>query len=119
MINYITPIKNQLDNQMHQVCNMFMLIGSPSETPRYYNYKSLEDGILKVGSTQKNDLYFAVKTDFDFIDVSDFWNQFKEYRTKFLFDNYPTIEQYGINLTKYKYDCVLSKTEKRYKLIKK
>tara|TARA_R110000803_G_scaffold68709_2_gene130780 strand:+ start:94 stop:453 length:360 start_codon:yes stop_codon:yes gene_type:complete len=119
MINYIAPIKNQLDNQMHQVCNMFMLIGSPNETPRYYNYKSLEDGILKIGSTQKNDLYFTVKTDFDFIDVNIFWQQFKEYRTEFLFYNYPSIEQYDINLTKYKYKCVLDKTTKQFKLIKK
>ena len=102
MENYITPIKNQLDNQMNQVCNMFMLIGSPSETPRYYNYGSLEDGILKIESTQKNNLYFTIKTDFDFIDVDIFWQQFKEYRTKFLFDNYPTIEQYGINLENFK-----------------
>ena len=94
MINYITPIEKELDEKLHEVCNMFMLIGSPSDTPRYYNYKSLENGILKIGSTQKDDLFFQIKTDYEFINADIFWSQFREYRTKFLLNNYTTINAY-------------------------
>jgi hypothetical protein len=36
--DYITPIKDQLDKNMHTHCFWFTKIGSQSETPRYYNY---------------------------------------------------------------------------------
>ena len=58
---------------------MYMLIGSPGETPRYYNFKNLDNKILRIGSTQKNNLYFEIKTNFGFINVNEFWKQFKEY----------------------------------------
>ena len=92
--NYIQPILEQLNYNMEQTCNMFMLIGSPSETPRYYNFKSFDDGILTIGSTQKDGLFFKIDTNFKFIDVNNFWQQFKEYRTNFLLENYPTINIY-------------------------
>tara|TARA_R110000823_G_scaffold130911_2_gene259199 strand:- start:191 stop:475 length:285 start_codon:yes stop_codon:yes gene_type:complete len=94
MINYITPIEKELNEKLHEVCNMFMLMGGPSDTPRYYNYKSLENGILKIGSTQKDDLFFQIKTDFEFINAKEFWPQFREYRTNFLLNNYKTINAY-------------------------
>ena len=90
-IDYIQPIKNKLNYNMQETCNMFMAIGSPSETPRYYNFKSFDDGTLTIGSTQKDGLFFKIDTNFKFIDVHDFWEQFKEYRTEFLLNNYPTI----------------------------
>jgi hypothetical protein len=93
-IDYIIPIKKQIDEKMHETCNMFMLMGMPHETPRYYNYSSLENNILTIGSTQKIALNFKIKTDFKFIEVNEFWQQFKEYRTKFLLNNYPTINAY-------------------------
>tara|TARA_R110000822_G_scaffold79597_2_gene190267 strand:+ start:46 stop:357 length:312 start_codon:yes stop_codon:yes gene_type:complete len=102
MTNYITPIKNQLDEKMHEVCSMFMLIGNKRETPRYYNIDSLDDGLLRIGSTQNSSLYFEIKTELNFINFDNFWQQFKEYRTKFLFENYPSIEQCGINLSNLK-----------------
>jgi hypothetical protein len=81
---------------------MFMLIGTPRETPRYYNFKDLDNKILTIGSTQKDGLFFKVQTELEDIDFEDFWKQFKSYRTEFLFKNYPSIEQYGINLESYK-----------------
>ena len=93
-IDYITPIKNQLNEKMHEVCKNFVLIGTPRETPWYYNYQDLENNILTIGSTQKNNLFFKIKTNFEFIEVNQFWQQFKDYRTKFLLNNYPTINAY-------------------------
>ena len=113
MENYITPIKKQLDTKMHEVCNTFMLIGTRRETPRYYNlddyerkpFTSTENRILiTISSTQNSRLYFEVLAPLnypDYIDFGEFWKQFKEYRTEFLFKNYPSIEQYGIDLKKY------------------
>jgi hypothetical protein len=93
-IDYITPIENQLKEKMHEICKNFVLIGTPRETPRYYNYQDLENNILTIGSTQKNNLFFKIKTNFEFIEVNQFWQQFKDYRTKFLLKNYPTINAY-------------------------
>jgi len=93
-MDYITPIKKELSEKLHEVCNIYMLIGTPHETPRYYNFSNLENNILTIGSTQKRGLNFKVKTNFDFIEVSEFWLQFKEFRTEFLITNYPTINAY-------------------------
>ena len=64
---------------------MFMLIGTPLETPRYYNFGGFDNktGILTIKSTQKSCLFFEVKTDFDYFDIDGmlFWEQFKQYRT--------------------------------------
>ena len=99
MKNYITPIKNQLDEAMHLHCNGFMLLGSPNETPRYYNVKGFDSKTetLTICSTQKSDLFFEIDCkglDFSKFWASDFWAQFKEYRTAFLLQNYPTISSY-------------------------
>jgi len=112
-IDYITPIKKQLDKKMHMVCNNFMLIGTRRETPRYYNlhdYESLSEGsnnsgctLITISSTQNEALYFEVLAPVNYPNINwdEFWKQFKEYRTEFLFKNYPSIQQYGINLESY------------------
>tara|TARA_R100000951_G_scaffold23806_1_gene20021 strand:- start:1744 stop:2058 length:315 start_codon:yes stop_codon:yes gene_type:complete len=100
-INYITPIKKQLDEKMHEVCNMFMLIGTPRETPRYYNLKDYKEKVnnsclIQIFSTLNRNLGFEILTpiDYPFIDFDEFWQQFKDYRTQFLLKNYPTINAY-------------------------
>lgn len=95
-MNYIEPIKNQLDEQMHKQCVAFMLIGTPRETPRYMNFGEFDDDtrVLTIESTQTSNVFFNVETSFDFVECHVFWEQFKEYRTKFLTDNYPTINAY-------------------------
>ena len=97
-IDYITPIKSELDEQMNNVCCLFMLIGTPLETPRYYNLSDFDADtkVLTIGSTQSTSLFFQIHTPFKFnhINTQEFWNQFKEYRTNFLLTNYPTINAY-------------------------
>ena len=100
-IDYITPIKNQLNENMHEVCNMFMLIGTPRETPRYYNLKDFEEiendsFIIEIISTLNHKLGFKISTpeNYPYIDFDEFWQQFKDYRTQFLLNNYPTINAY-------------------------
>ena len=99
--DYITPIKNQLNEKMHEVCNMFMLIGTPRETPRYLNLKDYEEiennsFIIEIMSTVVYELGFSVSTpeDYPFIDFDEFWQQFKDYRTQCLLNNFPTINAY-------------------------
>ena len=96
MIDYITPIKDKLDEQMHNQCVAFMLMGTPRETPRYMNFGGFcnDTKILTIESTQTARIFFDIQTDFDFIEVHNFWEQFKEYRTNFLIENYPTINPY-------------------------
>ena len=89
--NYIKPIEKKLNEKMHKICSIFCVIGTNFETPRYYNFGEYENGRLRIQSTQNKNLFFDIKTDFKFINVADFWQQFKEYRTKFLLENYPTI----------------------------
>jgi|14BtaG_2_1085337.scaffolds.fasta_scaffold00362_26 hypothetical protein len=105
-VDYITPIKDQLDENMHLHCSVFITIGSQIETPRYYNYGGYDEETkkIKIRSTQTDRLFFWVDisdqseeyiNDFMYtIDiVSEFWAQFKEYRTNFLKENYPTIDR--------------------------
>lgn len=107
-VDYITPIKKELNEHLHRISNEFMLIGTRRETPRYYNlsdYEYLaENTRITIASTQNSGLYFIVKAPKNYpkINWDEFWSQFKEYRTEFLFKNYPSIEQYGINLDIYK-----------------
>jgi hypothetical protein len=95
-MDYIKPIKNQLDEQMHNQCVAFMLIGTQRETPRYMNFGEFDNDtkVLTIQSTQTSKIFFDIETDFDFIEVDKFWVQFKEYRTEFLIENYPTINPY-------------------------
>jgi hypothetical protein len=95
-MNYITPIKKQLDSNMHDQCVMFMLIGTPRESPRWMNFGdfNMDTKVLTIQSTQRRGIFFNVETDFDWVDCEEFWVQFKLYRTSFLIDNYPTISTY-------------------------
>lgn len=97
-MNYIEPIKKELNQEMHKICRLFCIIGTPSETPRYFNFKEFDFDSKKliIGSTQKNDLFFVIETPENYYvwDVEKFWNQFKEYRTEFLTKNYPTIKTF-------------------------
>jgi len=96
-VDYITPIKKQLNKRMTECSLLYMAIGTIRETPRYYNFRDfdIDTKTLTIGSTQKQSLFFTVDlsdTDIDFISCSDFWKQFKEYRTKFLQNNFKTID---------------------------
>lgn len=95
-MDYITPIKEDLDNAMHFVCSLFVTIGTPAETPRYFNFKKFDEDTKKltIGSTQREKLFFKVQTDFNYVHVDDFWPQFRVYRTAFLKENYPTINPF-------------------------
>jgi len=98
-MDYITPIKNQLDKKMNEACLLFMTIGTPRETPRYYNFRDfdMETKTLTIGSTQKQSLFFTIDmsdTNINFVDIDDFWRQFKDYRTNFLTSNFETINAY-------------------------
>ena len=95
-MDYIKPIKDQLDEQMHNQCVAFMLIGTQRETPRYMNFGEFDydTKVLTIKSTQTSKVFFDIETDFDFIEVDKFWAQFKDYRTEFLIENYPTINPY-------------------------
>lgn len=95
-MNYITPIKKQLDSNMHDQCVMFMLIGTPAESPRWMNFEdfNMDTKVLTIQSTRRSGIFFNVETDFDWVDCEEFWAQFKLYRTSFLIDNYPTINPY-------------------------
>lgn len=95
-MDYITPIKSELDKNMHIHCGVFCTIGTPNETPRYYNFGGfdIETKVLTIASSQSSRLFFRVQTAFDYVDCTEFWQQFKEYRTKFLQENYPTISIY-------------------------
>lgn len=94
-MNYIEPIKENLDYWMHKNCQLFMTIGTPSETPRYFNFGDFDKDTkeLTIKSTQRN-LGFKIPTNFNRVVVDDFWRQFKAYRTEFLKENYPTINPY-------------------------
>lgn len=92
-MEYIAPIREQLDSNMHDHCVMFMLIGTPAESPRWMNFGGFDNDtrVLTIQSTQRSGIFFNIETDFDFVEVHEFWEQFKKYRTEFLLTNYPTI----------------------------
>ena len=95
-MNYISPIKELLDEQMHNICALFCTIGTPVESPRWFNYRKVnkEKNTITISSTQRQSLYFKIKADYsvEYLEVNEFWNQFKKYRTEFLQTNYPTIK---------------------------
>ena len=114
-IDYIKPIKEKLEEKLHDVCKKFMLMGFPHETPRYYNIstktneqldcsifdigKNDKQYYLYIGSTQTDRLWFRIKITPDYYKLlwktdGDFWEQFREFRTEFLIKNYPTIDPY-------------------------
>jgi len=97
MTDYITPIKEQLDEKMTEVSLLYMTIGTQKDTPRYYNIREIdyESQTLTIGSTQKDRLFFTIDlsdTGIETIQFGKFWQQFKEYRTNFLQENFKTID---------------------------
>ena len=85
-MEYIAPIREQLDSNMHDHCVMFMLVGTPAESPRWMNFGGFDNDtrVLTIQSTQRSGIFFNIETDFDFVEVHEFWEQFKKYRTEFL-----------------------------------
>ena len=99
-MDYIKPIKEQLDSNMKTICEVFTTIHLPnSHTPRYYNFREYDRDTktLTIGSTQHGALSFNIDcsdTEIDRVMCDDFWQQFKEYRTKYLQKNFKTIETF-------------------------
>lgn len=101
-MNYIEPIQKELEENLHKFSQAFMLrrkglSNETTETPRYFNLKEIDpiNKTLKIGSTQQGYLFFIINYENkieDYIDTNDFWQQFKEFRTNFLLENYPTID---------------------------
>ena len=99
-MDYIKPIKKELEKNLHQFCQVYMLMGNGgSESPKYLNifeYDAFKNTLI-IASTQKQSLNFTIhlnnKLD-DYVNFNDFWTQFKQFRTNFLIQNYPTIEPY-------------------------
>ena len=123
MTDYIKPIKEQIDKNLHEHCVRFInnypdritLSRRLHDTPRWYNIHNFceDTKTLTIASTQcyfikmleepdpnKTNQFFKIDCtdmqefqDFDFsFDSSDFWEQFKNYRTKFLTQHYPNID---------------------------
>ena len=95
-MDYITPIKKELDKQMTIYSELYLRNGQEYQTPRYFNFDSfdMETKILTIGSTQRSYLKFQIQTEFPFVEVHEFWNQFKEYRTEFLKKNFEMIKRF-------------------------
>lgn len=80
---------------MHNFCMLFVTIGSGRrESPRWLNFGSIDTDKkeLTIKSTQNSGLGFTISVPYRFVEVEEFWEQFREYRTKFLQENYKTIE---------------------------
>lgn len=98
-MNYITPIKTALDIEMRSHCDAYLIYKRLYTSPRFYNFGDFDydTRILTIQSTQNRDLFFKIDCkhlDVGFFDGSEFWQQFKEYRTNFLLDNYLEIDRY-------------------------
>jgi len=100
-INYIKPIKTELEKELHKASILYMTIGSNSaESPRYLNFGDYdkETETLTIRSTQRIGISFTIPVKYEKYIFGDslyeFWGQFKKFRTKFLQENYPTIEIY-------------------------
>ena len=97
-MNYIEPIKKELEENLHKFSQLYILIGNGvNDTPRYFNLKMYDcmKKTLKIGSTQRNDLFFIIDIEDKlemYIDTNEFWQQFAKFRTNFLLENYPTID---------------------------
>lgn len=98
MKNLIYLLKGQLDKEMHEICKDFLYSDRNRYSPRYYNFGKINDdtGGVVIQSTEMPSLSFEVAADvniFDF-DPLKFWDEFKQYRTKFIKENYPEIKAY-------------------------
>jgi len=98
-MNYITPIKTDLDAKMHIECISFLNQNNIYKSPRWFNVNTFyyATNTLKIQSTQNSGLFFTVDCNhmnIGYFDSSEFWKQFKDYRTDFLLANYPQIDVY-------------------------
>ena len=100
--DFISPVRTQLEEGLHQHCVTFMLIGTRRETPRYFNQGEIdwENQRFKIESTQNSNLFFWVDApDEDYLwarstATEEAWRQFRIFRTEFLLEYYPTIDPY-------------------------
>ncbi len=123
MTDYIEPIKEQIDKNLHEHCVRFIekypdlitLSRRLHDTPRWYNIHSFcgDTKTLTIASTQcyfiklseepnpnKTNQFFKINCsdikefkDFEFtFNWSEFWEQFKAYRTRFFKRHYPIID---------------------------
>lgn len=100
--DFISPVRTQLEENLHRHCLLFMLVGRKHETPRYFNQGEIdwENQRFKIESTQNSNLFFWVDApDEDYLyarsaDTEEAWRQFRIFRTEFLLEHYPTIDPY-------------------------
>lgn len=93
-MNYIKPIEEELTKTMHKHCMVFVTIGTPIESPRWYNLREVNNltNEITIGSTQVSRCWFKIQPPYkNHIEFNEFWSQFKVFRTNFLKENYPTI----------------------------
>lgn len=79
-------------------CDVYKLIGTQRETPRYSQLKA-EDGKLYIYSTINSDIKYLVcditeEQEIKFCFGSKLWEWWKENRTNHLITNHPTINAY-------------------------
>ena len=92
--------KEQILEKFEQHCQVFKLIGSPEESPSYYNIGRFdkENYTQRFESTQNSKLFFDIEIeggdyrDFYHMDTNEAWQWFKQVRTNYLIDNHPTID---------------------------
>jgi hypothetical protein len=100
-LNVIKKYEAKILEGLNDHCIMFKLIGTPTESPRWYNVYEYdkENKVLKIRSTQKP-LGFDVEISEEDDELmrhgnfTDAWAWFRELRTKFLAENHPTINRY-------------------------
>lgn len=104
----IDTYRDQLETEMHRQCAVFCTMGTSVESPRWINVEKVfkdEYGCtyLKFKSTQVSRIFFHIEISEAHYNalsrmllVDFLWDDFKQFRTNFLRENYPTIEQYGI-----------------------
>lgn len=93
--------KELIHEKLQEQCIVFCTIGSSVESPRWINIRDHieEDGkyLLKFQSTQTTRIFFHIevsKEDYESSQEPFIWDEFKKIRTKYLEDNFPTINIY-------------------------
>jgi hypothetical protein len=98
-MDYITPIRQQLEEKMHQHCKAFIESKKGrTYSPRWYNI-CINNKKIVIGSSQFNGkLFFEIDYPVEYnvfdMDANEFWRQFREFRTDFLTEHYKTIQPY-------------------------
>lgn len=97
MIDYITPIKKLLEIGLHSVSRSYSEGKKPlSNSPRWFNFGGFDSDTkeLTLQSTLNSRIFFKINTGFDFIEVDEFWVQFRNFRTEFLEQHYTNIKTF-------------------------